>query len=273
MMKKTLALSPNALLGVLLIAVIVTAGLVGFFWTPWDPARINILSRLQAPGAEHWFGTDEYGRDVLSRILLGASASLMISVITVCFSLSAGIVLGLISGYLRGVTDRIIMMVTDTLLAFPGILLALGLLSILGNNRYGIILALGLAYTPSVVRIVRGTVMGLREADFVAASRVMGHSELAILRRHVLPNCIAPLTVLATSMLGWVLISESALSFLGLGVPPPEPTWGNMLSASLTYLSQAPWLALLPGACISIALLGVNLLGDALRDYLDPRMQ
>ncbi|QKJ86912.1 Dipeptide transport system permease protein DppC [Paramixta manurensis] len=272
-MKRRMAIAPNALLGLILIGLIVTAGVMGFFWTPSDPGRINILARLQGPTFAHWLGTDEYGRDVLSRLLLGASASLSISVITVSFALLVGILLGLVSGYLRGIIDRLIMMVTDTLLAFPGILLALGLLSILGNNRYGIILALGLAYTPSVVRIVRGTVMELREADFVAASRVMGHSEWAILRRHVLPNCIAPLTVLATSMLGWVLISESALSFLGLGVPPPEPTWGNMLAASRTYLAQAPWLALLPGACISLALLGVNLLGDALRDYLDPRMQ
>ncbi|WP_038154586.1 ABC transporter permease [Trabulsiella guamensis] len=272
-MKRRIALAPNALVGMTLIGVIVLAGLVGFFWTPFDPGRINILARLQAPGTQYLLGTDEYGRDVLSRLLAGASASMTISLVTVCFALLAGIVLGLISGYLRGVVDRVIMMITDTLLAFPGILLALGLLSILGNNRYGIILALGLAYTPSVVRIVRGTVMGLREADFVAAARIMGHNELTILRKHVLPNCLAPLTVLATSMLGWVLISESALSFLGLGVPPPEPTWGNMLAASRNYLAQAPWLALLPGICISLALLGVNMLGDALRDYLDPRMQ
>ncbi|MBP2170547.1 peptide/nickel transport system permease protein [Erwinia toletana] len=271
-MKPRMALAPNALLGLILIGVIVAAGLIGFFWTPYDPSRINILARLQGPDAAHWFGTDEYGRDVLSRLLLGASASLTISLTTVTFALLCGVMLGLISGYLRGIVDRLIMMVTDTLLAFPGILLALGLLSILGNNRYGIILALGLAYTPAVVRIVRGTVLGLREADFVEASRVMGHHERYILTHHVLPNCIAPLTVLATSMLGWVLISESALSFLGLGVPPPEPTWGNMLAASRTYLSQAPYLALLPGACISLALLGVNLVGDALRDYLDPRM-
>ncbi|RWR02086.1 peptide ABC transporter permease [[Pantoea] beijingensis] len=271
-MKPRMALAPNAIIGIFLVGIIATAGIIGFFWTPFDPGRINILARLHPPDAQNWLGTDEYGRDVFSRLLLGASASLIISITTVAFALAVGVLLGLISGYLRGVVDRLIMMLTDTLLAFPGILLALGLLSILGNNRYGIILALGLAYTPSVVRIVRGTVLGLREADFVEASRVMGHRELFILTRHVLPNCIAPLTVLATSMLGWVLIAESALSFLGLGVPPPEPTWGNMLAASRTYLSQAPYLALLPGACISVALLGVNLVGDALRDYLDPRM-
>ncbi|MCS4271246.1 MULTISPECIES: ABC transporter permease [Raoultella] len=273
MKRKNIVLAPNALLGIALIGTIALAGIIGFFWTPLDPSRINILARLQAPGAGHLLGTDEYGRDVLSRLLAGANASMTISLVTVGFALLVGITLGLISGYLRGAVDRLIMMVTDALLAFPGILLALALLSILGNNRYGIILSLGLAYTPSVVRIVRGTVLGLREAEFVSAARVMGHNEWAILRRHILPNCLAPLTVLATSMLGWVLISESALSFLGLGVPPPEPTWGNMLAASRSYLAQAPWLALLPGLCISLALLGVNMLGDALRDYLDPRMQ
>ncbi|OON41943.1 peptide ABC transporter permease [Izhakiella australiensis] len=273
MIRRKITLAPNALVGGVLIAIVALAGLIGFIWTPYDPGRINILARLQGPEAGHWFGTDEFGRDVMSRLLAGASASLSISLTTVAFALVLGITFGLISGYLRGITDRIIMMITDTLLAFPGILLALGLLSIVGNNRYGIVFALGLAYTPAVIRIMRGTVMGLREAEFVTASRVIGHNELTILRRHVLPNCIAPLTVLATSMLGWVLIAESALSFLGLGVPPPEPTWGNMLAASRTYLAQAPWLALLPGACISLALLGVNLLGDALRDYLDPRMQ
>ncbi|WP_019401485.1 ABC transporter permease, partial [Chelatococcus sp. GW1] len=139
--------------------------------------------------------------------------------------------------------------------------------------KYGIILALGLAYTPSVARIVRGTVLSLREREFVEASRVMGNSEIFTVMRHVLPNCIAPLTVLATSMFGWVLLSESALSFLGLGVPPPAPTWGNMLASSRSFIAQAVWLGIFPGLCISLTLLGINLLGDALRDRLDPRMR
>jgi peptide/nickel transport system permease protein len=144
---------------------------------------------------------------------------------------------------------------------------------VFGANKYGIVFALGLAYTPSVARVVRGTVLSLREKEFVEASRVMGNSELFTMVRHVLPNCIAPLTVLATSMFGWVILAESGLSFLGLGVPPPAPTWGNMLSASRPFMAQAVWLGVLPGLCISLTLLGINLLGDALRDRLDPRMR
>jgi peptide/nickel transport system permease protein len=177
-----------------------------------------------------------------------------------------------LTGFMRGWLDRVLMAVNDALLAFPGILLALALMAIIGPNKYGIILALGLAYTPSVVRIVRGTVLSLREREFVEASRVIGNSEAYTMARHVLPNCIAPLAVLATSMFGWVILSESALSFLGLGVPPPAPTWGNMLSASRPYMESASWLSIAPGLCIALTLLGVNLLGDALRDRLDPRM-
>jgi peptide/nickel transport system permease protein len=161
----------------------------------------------------------------------------------------------------------------NALLAFPGLLLALGLLAVVGANKYGIILALGLAYTPSVTRIVRGTVLSLREKEFIESSRVLGNSELYTMFRHVLPNCVAPLTVLATSMFGWVVLAESALSFLGLGVPPPAPTWGNMLAAARPFMAQASYLSILPGLAIALALLGINLLGDAVRDRLDPRMR
>jgi peptide/nickel transport system permease protein len=147
------------------------------------------------------------------------------------------------------------------------------LLSVFGANQYGIIVALGLAYTPSVARVVRGAVMSLREREFIRASRTMNNSELYTMLRHVLPNCLAPLIVLGTSMFGWTLLSESALSFLGLGVPPPAPTWGNMLAAGRPFIEQAAWLAIFPGLCISLTLLGINLLGDALRDRLDPQMR
>jgi peptide/nickel transport system permease protein len=166
-----------------------------------------------------------------------------------------------------------VMACNDALLAFPGTLLALGLLAVFGATPYGIVAALAIAYTPSVTRIVRGTVLSLREKEFVAASRVMGNSELFTMARHILPNCIAPLIVLATSMFGWALLAESALSFLGLGVPPPAPTWGNMLAASRPYIESAVWLGIVPGLCISVSLLGINLLGDALRDRLDPLMK
>jgi peptide/nickel transport system permease protein len=210
---------------------------------------------------------------VLSRLMSGAATSVWISVTTVIFAIVVGTAIGVVTGFKRGWLDRIVMAFNDALLAFPGILLALGLLAIFGANQYGIILALGVAYTPSVARIIRGNVLSLREKEYIDASRVLGNSELFTMVRHILPNCIAPITVLATSMFGWVLLAESALSFLGLGVPPPAPTWGNMLASARPFLSQAVWLGVFPGICISVTLLGINLLGDAIRDKLDPRMR
>jgi peptide/nickel transport system permease protein len=263
----------NAVLGGGLIAVVLAAALIGLVWTPVDPLGIDFAARLQAPSGQHWLGTDEFGRDVLSRILAGAASSGLISLLTVTLAVIAGTLLGVLAGYGRGATDGALMTVNDALLAFPGLLLALGLLTAIGPGKYGVVFALALAYMPSVLRLVRGAVLSLREREFVEASRAMGNSEVFTVFRHVLPNCLAPLIVHATSMFGWVLLSESALSFLGLGVPPPAPTWGNMLASSRNFISQAPWLGIFPGLCISVSLLGINLLGDALRDRLDPRMR
>lgn len=264
---------PNAVFGVILISAIAGLAVMSLFWTPQSSLGINLAQRLKAPSAISLLGTDEFGRDVFSRIAVGASTSLMVAALTVVFAIGVGSALGVLSGYFRGLTDRLLMVVSDALLAFPGILLALGLMVIIGPNKYGIILALGIAYTPSVLRIVRSAVLSVREREYVEASRVIGNSEWTTMARHVLPNCFAPIAVLATSMFGWVILSESALSFLGLGVPPPAPTWGNMLSSARPYLESAPWLGIAPGACIAITLLGINLLGDALRDYFDPRME
>jgi peptide/nickel transport system permease protein len=263
----------NALLGGALIAIVLAGAVLGVLWTPADPLGIDFTARLQAPSLRHWLGTDEFGRDVLSRILAGAASSSLISLLTVTLAVIAGTLFGVIAGFWRGAADGILMTVNDALLAFPGLLLALGLLTAIGPGKYGVVLALALAYMPSVLRVVRGAVLSLREKEFVEASRAMGNSEIFTVFRHVLPNCLAPLIVLATAMFGWVLLSESALSFLGLGVPPPAPTWGNMLASSRNYISQAPWLGIFPGLCISLSLLGINLLGDALRDRLDPRMR
>jgi peptide/nickel transport system permease protein len=265
--------APNAIVGGTLIGILLATACIGALWTPYDPLKLSFREKLAAPSALHWLGTDEFGRDVLSRLMAGAATSVWISILTVTLAVIAGTTIGLFSGYMRGWTDRIIMAFNDALLAFPGILLALGLLAVVGANKYGIIVALGIAYTPSVARVVRGTVLSLREREFIAASRVMGNSEGFTMARHILPNCIAPLTVLATSMFGYVLLAESALSFLGLGVPPPAPTWGNMLAGSRPYIGQAVWLGIFPGLCISLTLLGINLLGDAVRDRLDPRMR
>lgn len=263
----------NALIGGGLLLGLVALALLGLVWTPYDPLKLDLSLRLQAPGARHWLGTDEFGRDVLSRLIIGASTSLWISLLSVAVALGCGTLIGMLAGYLRGWTDRILMMFNDALLAFPGILLALGIMAALGASQYSIVLALGMAYTPSVVRVVRGSVLSLREREFIEASRVIGNSELYTMFRHVVPNCLAPVCVLATSMFGWALLSESALSFLGLGVPPPAATWGSMLAASRPYIASAAWLGVFPGVLISMALLGINLFGDALRDRLDPRMR
>ncbi len=263
----------NALIGGTLIGTLLIAAGVGALWTPYDPLRLSFRNKLAPPSSMFWLGTDEFGRDVFSRLLAGAATSVWISVLTVCFAVALGTAIGLLSGYMRGWFDRVVMAFNDALLAFPGILLALGLLTIVGANKYGIILALGFAYAPSVARVVRGTVLSLREKEFIAASRVMGNSDAFTMVRHILPNCLAPLTVLATSMFGYVLLAESSLSFLGLGVPPPAPTWGNMLAGSRPYIGQAVWLGIFPGLCISLTLLGINLFGDAVRDWLDPRMR
>ena len=263
----------NVLIGGGLLLLLVAIALLGLVWTPYDPLRLDLLARLKPPSAAHWLGTDEFGRDVLSRLMIGARTSLWISLLSVSVAVVAGTLIGLLAGYMRGWTDRLLMMINDALLAFPGILMALGIMAIIGASQYGIMLALGIAYTPSVVRVVRGSVLSLRELEFIEASRVIGNSQLYTLFRHIAPNCLAPLCVLATSMFGWALLSESALSFLGLGVPPPAATWGNMLAASRPYIASASWLGLFPGLFICLALLAINLFGDALRDRLDPRMR
>ena len=270
-MKQPLRL--NALIGGAIVGVIVAAAVAGVFWTPHDPLKINFGSRFSAPDAAYWLGTDEFGRDVLSRLIVGASTSVWVSLLAVALATAAGTEIGVACGYLRGWTDRIVMAFNNALQAFPGLLLALALLTVVGANLYGIVLALGLAYMPAVTRIVRGAVLSLREKEFIESSRVLGNSELYTMARHVLPNCIAPITVLATSMFGWAILAESALSFLGLGVPPPAPTWGNMLAAARPHMAQATYLSVFPGLCIALALLGVNLLGDAVRDRFDPRMK
>ena len=263
----------NGVVGAALVGMVLGVALVALWWTPYDPLALNLRAKLQAPSVAHCLGTDEFGRDVASRLMAGASSSAIVAVATVALATALGVVVGVLSGFLRGWTDRVLMALNDTLLAFPGILLALALMVIVGANRWGIVLALGLAYAPSMARVVRGVVLSLRETEYVEASRMIGNSATVTMLRHVLPNCVAPVAVLATSMFGWVLLSESALSFLGLGIPPPAPTWGNMLAGSRPHMQTAVWLGLAPGLCIALTLLGINLLGDALRDRLDPRME
>lgn len=263
---------PNGALGIALLTLITLLAIVGTLATPYDPLALSFPDRLAEPSAQHWLGTDQFGRDTFSRLIAAAGTSMVVSLLTVLLALSGGTLIGSLSGYLGGWVDRVAMTVNDAMMAFPGILLALAIMAVIGPRRYGVVVALGLAYMPNVVRIVRGVVLSVREKEFVDASRALGNSELYTVLSHVIPGCISALTVIGTSIFGGALLSESALSFLGLGVPPPAPTWGGLLADATLYMEVAPWLSIFPGLAISVTLLGINLFGDALRDRFDPRM-
>ena len=263
----------NALIGSGILALVIAAAALGALYTPYDPLALSFAHRLAPPSAEHLMGTDHFGRDVFSRLLVGARVSLVVSLLTVVLAVLAGVLIGAVSGFFGGVVDRAVMTVMDAFMAFPGLMLALGIMAVFGPSTYGVVFALGLAYTPSVVRVMRGCVLSVREREFVEASRAMGNGSVYTLLRHVMPNCLGPLTVLSTALFAFALLAESALSFLGLGVPPPHASWGGMLAESRQHITSAFWLGLFPGIAISITLLGINLFGDALRDRLDPRMR
>jgi peptide/nickel transport system permease protein len=263
---------PNGLIGSALLGLIIVLALFGAWATPYDPLALSLEDRLVAPSAAHWLGTDQFGRDTFSRLISAAGTSLVVSLLTVALALLAGTAIGAISGYLGGWVDRVVTTFNDALMAFPGILLALGIMAVIGPQRYGVVVALGIAYTPNVARVVRGVVLSVREKEFIEASRALGNSDWYTVFHHVIPGCISALTVIGTSIFGGALLSESALSFLGLGVPPPAPTWGGLLADATLYMEKAPWLSIFPGLAISITLLGINLFGDALRDRFDPRM-
>lgn len=262
----------NARIGGVLIGLALIAALLAQVASPYDPVALDFTARLSPPTLAHWLGTDQFGRDVLSRLLAAASVSVTVSLLTVALAMTIGVTVGALSGYFGGKIDRAVMTVIDAFMALPGLLLALALMAAFGQSKWGVILALGLAYGPSVTRVVRGIALSLREKEFVEASRAMGNGDLFTIARHIVPNCVSPLTVLATSFFAQAILAESALSFLGLGVPPPYPSWGGMLADARSYFTFAPWLAIVPGLAISMTLLGINLFGDAMRDQFDPRM-
>lgn len=270
---KLRALSWRTAIGGIFVAIVLVVALTGLVASPYDPLEPDFSAQLEPPSAQHWMGTDQFGRDVLSRLMAGAMTSILVSAGAVGIAVLLGAAFGLVSGYFGGVVDRIIGFLTNTLMAFPGLLFVLGLMAVLGPSRSGVVMALGAALTPSVIRVVRSSALSVRRSQFVEASMALGQPHAWIIFRHMLPNCLSPLIVLGTSLMGVAVLSESALSFLGLGVPPPHATWGGMLADARPNLDHASWLAIFPGAAISIALLGINLLGDAVRDRLDPRMQ
>ncbi len=259
------------LVGAVLMTLTCAVG-VGAPLLAGNPTRMDVAVRLARPGAAHWFGTDDVGRDVYSRVVHGARLSLAVGAAVVTLSFVVGVGCGLVAGYYQ-VLDNAVMRVMDGLMAFPAIILAIALMASLGPSVTNVIVAIGIVYSPRVARVVRGSVLVIRETPYVEAARALGASDLTLLGRHVLPNCLSPVIVQGSFVFAAAVLTEAALSFLGVGVPPYVPSWGNILSEGRLYIQQAPWLILYPGAAIMLTILGLNLVGDGLRDLLDPKIR
>jgi peptide/nickel transport system permease protein len=263
----------GALIGLVILAALGTMAVAAPWISARDPIRTAPREALQAPGARFVLGSDQFGRDVASRVLHGARISLLVGVISVSIAVGLGAPLGLVSGYYGGRLDALIMRVMDVMLAFPGILLALAIVSVLSPGLGNVMIAVGLSAVPGYARLVRATVLSAREHLYVEAARALGGRDGGILVRDILPNVIAPLIVTATLGLGGAILSAAALSFLGLGSQPPQPEWGRMLSEGRDYLREAWWISTFPGLGILLTVLAMNLVGDGLRDVLDPRLK
>jgi len=261
-------------IGLVIMVLFVLAALLADLIGRYDPLSVDSLQRLAPPSAQHWLGTDAFGRDVWSRIIHGARISLAVGVGSTLLGSSIGVIVGLASGYLSGWVDLVFQRITDILQALPLLVLALVMTAALGPSLPNVIIAIAIPLIPTVARVIRANTLALRELPFIEAAKSVGMSETRIALRHVLPNTLAPLIVLATAQLGSTILTEASLSFLGLGIPEPYPSWGRMLSESAAeYVRVAPWLVIFPGVAISLAVFGTNLFGDALRDILDPRQR
>lgn len=262
---------PAAAAGVIVIGVFVVAAVLAPLIAPYDPIATNFAAVRKAPSAAHWFGTDEIGRDVLSRVIFGTRASLEAGVLSVLISLAIGVPAGLLAGYAGGKVDMLISRVTDALLACPFLILAIALAAFLGPSLANAMIAIGISATPVFVRLTRGTTLAVRSEDYVLAARAIGNPPWRIALLHVLPNIVPPLLVQATLAIAAAVIAEASLSFLGLGQQPPQPSWGSMLNTAKNYIDNAAWMAIWPGVSIFLLVLSFNLVGDGLRDALDPR--
>ncbi|MBC7098453.1 ABC transporter permease [Candidatus Bipolaricaulota bacterium] len=262
----------SAVVGLLITAVVVVCAVFAPWIAPYSPTAIDPAHRLEGPSREHPFGLDRYGRDILSRVIYGSRVSLQVSLISAIIAGVSGTLLGIISGYLGGAFDFVVMRFIDVLLCFPSILLALAIVAVLGSSLFNVSLVIAIVSMPAFARLARGTTLSLREEAYVEASRACGAHALHIMRQHILPNCIAPIFVYGTLRLATMILSVAGLSFLGMGVQPPTPEWGAMVAEGRAFMLTAPHVALFPSLAITLTVMGFNLLGDGLRDALDPRL-
>lgn len=270
---KRLKKSKTSMVGLFIVALLLFFAIFAPFVSPHDPIVGQLAERQTAPSMEHFFGTDSQGRDVFSRILYGAKISVQIGLISVGIALLFGTTMGVVAGYYGGAIDVIVMRIVDIMLAFPTILLALAIVTVLGPSLTNAMIAVGIVNVPRFARIVRSSVLSVKENEYIEAAVSIGCTDFQIITKHVLPNCLAPILVQATLTIGTAILEAAGLSFLGLGAQPPKPEWGAMLADSRGYMRQAPWSVMFPGLAIMFTVLGFNLLGDGLRDALDPRLK
>lgn len=261
------------LVGLIGVLIILILGLLAPLFAPNDPTEMFKQNILEAPSTEFWLGTDEFGRDILSRVIYGARVSLFVGLISVGIGASLGFLFGIIAGYFQGWIDNVIMRAMDVLFAFPDILLALAIVSVLGPNLTNTMIAIGIVFTPVFTRTVRAAVISIKEMEFITSARSIGLKTSKVIFKHISPNILAPFLVQITLALSGAILTEAALSFLGLGIQPPDPSWGSMLNASRRYMELAPWIAVFPALFIIFTIFSFNLLGDSLRDLLDPKLK
>lgn len=261
----------NLILGSILIGTVVTAALLSFVWLPYDPNALDFAAQLTGPSAQHWLGADQFGRDLFSRVLVGARGTLYVGVIAVGLALTMGSLVGAVAGYAGTLVDEVLMRLVDVLYAFPAILMALLLAAVYQPGTVTAMSAIGLATVPIFARLTRSSVLSLKQRDFVEAGRALGASHTRLLGRYILPGALGPIVVQASLSMAVAVLAEAALSFLGLGTPPDVPSWGNMLREAQGFLAMSPYPALVPGLAIVWTVLGWSLLGDGLRDLVDPR--
>jgi peptide/nickel transport system permease protein len=265
--------SPNLVAGTIILFLVVLSALLAPQISPYDPVDQDFASQLRSPSASHLFGTDEFGRDIFSRVVFGARIALNVGAVADAIATTLGVLLGVLAGYFGGRLDAVLTRLIDVMLAFPYLLLAMIVVAILGPGLTNAMVAIAIVYTPQFARVVRGVVLSVKEQEFVESARAMGMGMLRILFRSILPNIVSPIIVMATLTVGFMIVETAGLSFLGLGASPPTPEWGSMLATGRQYMLTAPWITTFPGLAILVTVVAFNLVGDGLRDLLDPRLR